>query len=151
MNQTTETAPATGADASGARKGGLNAMLLPELKQLAGGLGIKATGMRKGALIEAIKTAQGGGQSSKRDNDSSNAKQGANEPTAAPERSTDGAKRSESAENKPDDRQQGESTACHGPTHPGSPRDSAATGWQVQRNDSAPPASPQIPNQVRAT
>ena len=67
MNQTTETAPATGADASGARKGGLNAMLLPELKQLAGGLGIKATGMRKGALIEAIKTAQGGGQSSKRD------------------------------------------------------------------------------------
>ena len=79
MNPTTETAPATGADTSGARKGGLNAMLLPELKQLAGGLGIKATGMRKGALIEAIKTAQGGGQSSKRDNDSSNAKQAANE------------------------------------------------------------------------
>ena len=106
MNQTTETAPATGADASGARKGGLNAMLLPELKQLAGGLGIKATGMRKGALIEAIKTAQGGGQSSKRDNDSNNAKQGANEPAAAPERSSDETKRSESAENKRDDRQQ---------------------------------------------
>ncbi len=89
MTETTETAPATGADASGARKGGLNAMLLPELKQLAGGLGIKATGMRKGALIEAIKTAQGGGQSSKRDNDraGSNAKPGANEPPAAPERS----------------------------------------------------------------
>ena len=98
MNQTTETAPATGADASGARKGGLNAMLLPELKQLAGGLGIKATGMRKGALIEAIKTAQGGGQSSKRDNDSSNAKQGANETAAAPERSSDETKRSEGAE-----------------------------------------------------
>ena len=63
MTETTETAPASGASASGGRKGGLNAMLLPELKQLAGGLGIKATGMRKGDLIEAIKAAQGGGQS----------------------------------------------------------------------------------------
>ncbi len=60
MTETTETAPASGAAASGGRKG-LNAMLLPELKQLAGGLGIKATGMRKGDLIEAIKAAQGGG------------------------------------------------------------------------------------------
>ena len=56
MTETTETAPATGG-----RKGGLNAMLLPELKQLAVGLGIKATGMRKGALIEAIRAAQAGG------------------------------------------------------------------------------------------
>jgi transcription termination factor Rho len=61
MTEATETAPASGASASGGRKGGLNAMLLPELKQLAGGLGIKATGMRKGDLIEAIKAAQGGG------------------------------------------------------------------------------------------
>jgi len=61
MTETTETAPAAGASSSGARKGGgLNAMLLPELKQLAGGLGIKATGMRKGALIEAIKSHQSG-------------------------------------------------------------------------------------------
>ncbi|HEX2175111.1 MAG TPA: transcription termination factor Rho, partial [Nocardioidaceae bacterium] len=37
-------------------------MLLPELKQLAGGLGIKGAGtMRKGQLIEAIQAAQGGG------------------------------------------------------------------------------------------
>jgi transcription termination factor Rho len=36
-------------------------MLLPELKQLAGGLGIKGAGtMRKGQLIEAIQAAQGG-------------------------------------------------------------------------------------------
>ncbi len=63
MTETTETAPASGAAASGGRKGGLSAMLLPELKQLAGGLGIKATGMRKGDLIEAIKAAQSGGQS----------------------------------------------------------------------------------------
>jgi len=101
MNQTTETAPATGAGASGARKGGLNAMLLPELKQLAGGLGIKATGMRKGPLIEAIKTAQGGGQSSKGDS----AKQGANEPAAGTERPADGSERSENANPKRNDGQ----------------------------------------------
>ena len=65
MTETTETAPASGAAASGGRKGGLSAMLLPELKQLAGGLGIKATGMRKGDLIEAIKAAQGGGSAGK--------------------------------------------------------------------------------------
>jgi transcription termination factor Rho len=36
-------------------------MLLPELKQLAGGLGIKGAGtMRKGQLVEAIQAAQGG-------------------------------------------------------------------------------------------
>src|SRR3954465_10162884 len=42
--------------------GGLEGMLLPELKQLAGTLGIKGTGaLRKGQLIEAIKAAQSGG------------------------------------------------------------------------------------------
>ena len=40
---------------------GLNAMVLPELQQIASGLGIKGVGkMRKGALIEAIQSAQGG-------------------------------------------------------------------------------------------
>jgi len=44
--------------------GGLEGMLLPELKQLAGTLGIKGTGaLRKGQLIEAIKAAQTGGGS----------------------------------------------------------------------------------------
>jgi transcription termination factor Rho len=71
----TETVEASaGADASSApvtdaatvrrRKtgGGLEGMLLPELKQLAGTLGIKGTGaLRKGQLIEAIKAAQSGG------------------------------------------------------------------------------------------
>jgi transcription termination factor Rho len=43
------------------RSGGLNGMVLPELKKLASGLGIKGSGaMRKGALIEAIQAAQGG-------------------------------------------------------------------------------------------
>ena len=84
MTETTETAPASDAGASGARKGGLNAMLLPELKQLAGGLGIKATGMRKGALIEAIKTAQGGGQNSKRDSDGGGSKKADTAPGLQP-------------------------------------------------------------------
>ena len=44
------------------RKGsGLDAMLLPELKQLAGSLGIRGAGtMRKGQLIAAIQAAQSG-------------------------------------------------------------------------------------------
>ena len=44
------------------RKGsGLDAMVLPELKQLASSLGLKGTGaMRKGQLIDAIRSAQGG-------------------------------------------------------------------------------------------
>ncbi len=48
------------------RKGsGLDAMVLPELKQLASSLGLKGTGaMRKGQLIDAIKSAQGGQGSS---------------------------------------------------------------------------------------
>ncbi|MCX6397463.1 MAG: transcription termination factor Rho [Propionibacteriales bacterium] len=53
MTETTESAPAA--------KGGLSAMLLPELKKVAGGLGIKATGLKKAELVAAIKAAQGGG------------------------------------------------------------------------------------------
>jgi len=54
-------APETG-EAPRKRKGsGLEAMVLPELKQLAGSLGIKGLGaMRKGQLIDAIKAAQTG-------------------------------------------------------------------------------------------
>ena len=43
-------------------RSGLDAMLLPELKRLGASLGVKGTGaMRKGALIDAIKSAQRGG------------------------------------------------------------------------------------------
>jgi len=45
---------------------GLSGMLLPELKQVAGGLGIKAAGMKKADLVAAIKAAQGGGKSAPR-------------------------------------------------------------------------------------
>jgi transcription termination factor Rho len=66
VTETVEAAPtADAADSakpsSKKKSGGLNSMLLPELKQLAGTLGIKGAGaMRKSALIEAISTAQGG-------------------------------------------------------------------------------------------
>src|SRR3712207_8927211 len=63
----TDTAEVTSAaqDEAGAgrkRRGtGLDSMVLPELKQLASTLGLKGTGaMRKGQLIDAIKSAQNG-------------------------------------------------------------------------------------------
>ncbi|HEU5043695.1 MAG TPA: transcription termination factor Rho, partial [Nocardioidaceae bacterium] len=57
-------------------------MLLPELKQLAGGLGIKGVGgMRKSQLIDAIKAAQSGSQSGS---------QGGNQQGAAQEQRSNG-------------------------------------------------------------
>ncbi len=57
----TDATAASAAESAPRRKGnGLTSMVLPELKQLAGSLGIKGTGaMRKGQLIEAIQSAQG--------------------------------------------------------------------------------------------
>jgi transcription termination factor Rho len=44
------------------RGGGLNSMLLADLKSMAGGMGISGAGaMKKAQLVEAIKAAQGGG------------------------------------------------------------------------------------------
>ena len=54
MSETTDTGATSSARG---RKDGIEGMLLPQLKQLAGGLGIKTTGMRKGAVIEAIKAS----------------------------------------------------------------------------------------------
>ena len=42
------------------RRGGLSGMVLAELRQLAGEMGIDTTGLRKGDLIAAIKEQQGG-------------------------------------------------------------------------------------------
>jgi transcription termination factor Rho len=57
----TTDAPADGAKPRRARGGGLGAMLLPELKQVASGLGINAGSMKKAELVAAIQAAQGGG------------------------------------------------------------------------------------------
>ena len=58
----------TGAAPEGAaakkRGGGLNSMLIADLKSMAGGLGIAGAGsMKKADLVSAIKAAQSGGQS----------------------------------------------------------------------------------------
>lgn len=52
----------TGSETNGTprRRGGLSGMVLAELRQLAGELGIETTGLRKGDLIAAIKERQGG-------------------------------------------------------------------------------------------
>ncbi|MGZ8691091.1 MAG: transcription termination factor Rho [Aeromicrobium sp.] len=81
-------------------------MLLPELKQLAGGLGIKASGMRKGPLIEAIKTAQGSSQNSNRVSDGGGGQKSDGAPAAAADRSDGGPKRSQKTDDKPDARQE---------------------------------------------
>jgi transcription termination factor Rho len=71
----TDTIEAPASDAK-RRGSGLDGMLLPELKQLGSSLGLKGTGaMRKGDLIEAIRTAQGsargaGARSARRDEES---------------------------------------------------------------------------------
>ncbi|MEI2820850.1 MAG: transcription termination factor Rho [Marmoricola sp.] len=55
MTETIESTPKS--------KGGLSSKLLPELKTIASGLGIKTAGMKKADLVSAIKGAQGGGSS----------------------------------------------------------------------------------------
>jgi transcription termination factor Rho len=55
-------APEGGAPKTAKRSGGLNSMLLAELKAMAGGMGIAGSGsMKKAQLVEAIKAAQAGG------------------------------------------------------------------------------------------
>ena len=59
--EVTSAAPESAAAGRKRKGSGLDSMVLPELKQLASTLGIKGTGaMRKGQLIEAIRSAQGG-------------------------------------------------------------------------------------------
>ncbi|GAB3266570.1 transcription termination factor Rho [Alteromonas gracilis] len=59
MTETTDTA----GSARSSKGGGLSAKLMPELKQIATGLGIKTAGLKKADLVAAIRGAQGGGQS----------------------------------------------------------------------------------------
>ncbi len=47
-----------------AKRGSLSSMLLPELQQIAGGLGISTTKMKKSDLVAAIQAAQAGGGNS---------------------------------------------------------------------------------------
>ncbi len=87
MTETTTSTPE--AAPTKKRAGGLEGMLLPQLKQMAGGLGIKgAGGMRKSQLVDAIKAAQSagrsGGQSDSESGGSARAKRSGSEETAPP-------------------------------------------------------------------
>ncbi|PRW64635.1 transcription termination factor Rho [Actinopolyspora mortivallis] len=64
-----QAASGSGANGNTRRRGGLSGMVLAELRQLAGELGIDTTGLRKGDLIAAIKERQG--NSAARSSDSS--------------------------------------------------------------------------------
>ncbi len=66
MTETIESTPAESSPngASKKRSGGLNSLLLADLKSMAGGLGISGAGsMKKAQLVDAIKAAQSGAQS----------------------------------------------------------------------------------------
>jgi transcription termination factor Rho len=71
VTDTTDTAaPAAESGAKTAKKkaGGLNTMLLADLKSMAGGLGISGAGsMKKAQLVDAIKASQSGGHSRRDD------------------------------------------------------------------------------------
>ncbi|MGN6723401.1 MAG: transcription termination factor Rho [Marmoricola sp.] len=75
-------------------------MLLPELRQIAGGLGIKTSGMKKAELVSAIKAAQGGSTKPRNDGGSENKNsQGNREQTA--ERNRDGEEKAPREERAP--------------------------------------------------
>ncbi|QGK71188.1 transcription termination factor Rho [Allosaccharopolyspora coralli] len=59
-SESAHSAPESGANGTPRRRGGLSGMVLAELRQLAGELGIDTSGLRKGDLIAAIKERQGG-------------------------------------------------------------------------------------------
>ena len=59
MTDTTDTSGAPAGEGSRSR-GGLNTKLMPELKAIASGLGIKTAGMKKADLVVAIGSAQAG-------------------------------------------------------------------------------------------
>ena len=105
--ETSNNAASGEATAPKKRAGGLNGMLLPELKQLAGGLGIKGVGgMRKSQLIEAIRAAQSGGPSGDSTSAPAGQKSGDQAPEAKADRPAKRERRRDDADDKPkvDDR-----------------------------------------------
>ncbi|MDN5895110.1 MAG: transcription termination factor Rho [Nocardioides sp.] len=59
MSETTESTSPAAAASSGKKRGGLNSMLIADLKAMAGAMGVPgASGMKKAQLVEAIKAAQ---------------------------------------------------------------------------------------------
>ncbi|MFR9729593.1 transcription termination factor Rho [Saccharopolyspora sp. MS10] len=99
------------------RRGGLSGMVLAELRQLAGELGIDTSGLRKGDLIAAIKERQGGAPTRSRA-----AKQPAQEGGAAQDASTSRGKAHQPSLDESD----------------AAPQQQEATGTDAGSNGSAP-------------
>ena len=124
MSETIETAPAAAttaqpAENNGARKsgGGLSGMLLPELKQIAGGLGIKTSGMKKADLVSAIKAAQGGGQAKTKKDDAPKGTESTSSEQAKPA--------AKSGESTPREASRGDSSAKGDSPNPDNRKDSS--------------------------
>ena len=102
--ESTTAAPQSGAgDAPKKRGGGLNSMLIADLKSMAAGMGIPGAGaMKKAQLIAAIKSAQGGAKPAAAKD---------SKPAAAPESKPDARRESQSEarkESQPEPRQEGD-------------------------------------------
>ncbi|MGA8247014.1 MAG: Rho termination factor N-terminal domain-containing protein, partial [Nocardioides sp.] len=75
MTETIDSASTDAADSGSSetpkkRSGGLNSMLLADLKAMAAGLGVRGTGsMKKAQLVDAIKAAQSGGHAGRESSD----------------------------------------------------------------------------------
>jgi transcription termination factor Rho len=105
-------------------------MLLPELKQLAGGLGIKGAGtMRKGQLIEAIQAAQGGGSKT-----SQNTSQSQDQSRDQSRESSDGAS-ARGSEARRDDQQSRGDQAAQADQNRDQQRDQQGRGEQNRDRD----------------
>lgn len=94
----TANAPAQ-TDSSKKSSGGLSSKLLPELRSIARGLGIKTSGKRKAELVAAIQEAQGGAAAARSQTEKSSDKKGASsQPKNQPQdKSTTSAKGSQAA------------------------------------------------------
>jgi transcription termination factor Rho len=129
----TSNQPADGAKPRRARSGGLGAMLLPELKQVASGLGISAGGMKKAELVSAIQAAQGGARNGHATTERTD------RPERAAERSNgDRAERDEPREprisvERPDGAPEGEAREPRQPREPREPREPRDGGQQGQQ------------------
>jgi transcription termination factor Rho len=102
----TTTAPEAGSSAPKKRSGGLNSMLIADLKAMAGGLGISGAGsMKKAELVSAIKAAQSGGQSGAQAGGQPGAQSGARSRTSG-RGSEEGGRSSKGRDERPQQREQ---------------------------------------------
>jgi transcription termination factor Rho len=129
-------AGATGGDAASTtapkkKSGGLNSLLLADLKAMAGGLGIRGAGsMKKAQLVDAIKAAQAGGNS--RPGRAEKARTSAPDPSRGDRESTAAEAREERAQRseRPDDDRQGHQDQDRADRHDDQAKDRQQGGGQ---------------------